>query len=92
MIGKVTIGKSFGGCVHYVMEKDKAELLQGYGVRSRNAEIATHDFNEVRKQKPSIQNAVWHASISFAYEKYDDEWGVDSVREIRVKWVEERGL
>ena len=89
MIGKVTIGKSFGGCVHYVMEKDKAELLQSYGVRSKNAEIATHDFNEIRKQKPRIQNAVWHASISFAY---DDKVDSQLMKEVAAQYVHRIGL
>jgi len=89
MIGKVTIGKSFGGCVHYVMEKDKAELLRGYGVRSKNAEIATHDFNEIRKLKPSIQNAVWHASISFAY---DDKVDSQLMKKVAIQYIDRIGL
>lgn len=89
MIGKVTIGKSFRGCVHYVMEKDKAEFLHGHGVRSRNAELATHDFNEIRKQKPTIQNAVWHASISFAY---DDKVDNQLMQKVATRYIDRIGL
>lgn len=52
------------------MEKDKAELLQGYGVRSKNAEITSDDSESLKR--------------------YDEEWRVDSVREVRVRWVKER--
>ena len=68
MIGKVTIGKSFGGCVRYVLEKEGAEVLAEFGVRSKNAAVAIRDFNAIRKENPKIGNAVWHASISFAHQ------------------------
>lgn len=67
MIRQVTIGKSFGGVVRYVMEKDQAEVLDQSGVRSNNSVNATRDFNMIRNQRSGIKNAVWHTSISFAY-------------------------
>ena len=68
MIGQVTIGKSFGGCVRYVLEKEGAEVLGTSGVRSRDAVVATQDFNAIRQGSPKVKNAVWHASISFAHQ------------------------
>lgn len=38
MIGKVMTGKSFGGCVRYVVEKAEARILDGQGVRLDSAE------------------------------------------------------
>ena len=32
MIGKIKKGKSFGGCVRYVMGKDDAKILESDGV------------------------------------------------------------
>lgn len=32
MIGKIVKGKSFKGCISYVMGKDKAELIDSEGV------------------------------------------------------------
>ena len=32
MIGKIKKGKSFGGCVRYVMGKDNAKILESAGV------------------------------------------------------------
>ena len=32
MIGKIKKGKSFGGCIRYVMGKDNAEIIDSDGV------------------------------------------------------------
>ena len=78
MIGKVSIGKTFKGCVNYVMGKDGAEVLYAHGVRSESILYATRDFDAVRKQNPGISNAVWHTSISFAHQdKVDDKLMLD---------------
>jgi Relaxase/Mobilisation nuclease domain len=78
MIGKVSIGKTFKGCVNYVMGKDGAEVLYAHGVRSESISHATKDFDAVRKQNPGVSNAVWHASISFAHQdKVDDKLMLD---------------
>ncbi|MDA0195869.1 MAG: relaxase/mobilization nuclease domain-containing protein [Bacteroidetes bacterium] len=68
MIGKVTIGKSFGGVVRYIMEKEGAEVLEQSGVRAINPILAIQDFNAIRIQRPGIKNAVWHTTLSFAYQ------------------------
>lgn len=68
MIGQVTIGKSFGGVVRYVMEKLGAEVLDQHGLRSADPTVATQDFNTVRRVRPKVKNAVWHTSISFAHQ------------------------
>ncbi len=68
MIGKVVIGKSFAGCVRYVMEKKGAQVLDDFGVRSKDATLVIKDFNVIRRKKPSIKNAVMHTSISFAHQ------------------------
>ena len=89
MIGKVSIGKTFGGCVHYVMEKDRAEVLDEKGVRIQNAIVATQDFNRIRQQNPKVQTAVWHTSISFAYE---DKVSNELMRGIATEYVNRIGL
>ena len=89
MIGKVSIGKTFGGCVHYVMEKERAEVLDEKGVRIQNAIVATQDFNRIRLQNPKIQTAVWHTSISFAYE---DKVNNKLMRKIAKEYVNRIGL
>jgi len=89
MIGKVSIGKTFGGCVHYVMEKDRAEILDEKGVRIQNAIVATQDFNRIRLQNPKIQTAVWHTSISFSYE---DQVNNELMQKIAREYVQRIGL
>jgi len=89
MIGQVTIGKSFGGVVRYVLEKDQAEILDEWGVRSSNAILVTQDFNAIRMQKPNLKNAVWHTSISFAY---DDSLSKEKLISIGKDYLEKIGL
>ncbi len=66
MIIKTSIGSSFGGCVRYNLEKEKAEVLCAEGLRMDNPTHMTEDFNLVRKTNPELGKAVWHTSISFA--------------------------
>ena len=66
MIIKVRIGKSFGGCVRYVMNKKGAELLDYHGVRIESTSYVIKDFNLIKLQKPKVENVVWHSSVSFA--------------------------
>ena len=68
MIIKTKIGKSFGGCVRYNLERDEAEILHVEGVRADSVQHMTEDFNQLRKQNPELGKAVWHTSISFAPE------------------------
>lgn len=40
MIGKITKGSSFGGCVRYVLKEDKDKLLEAVNVGFCKEEIA----------------------------------------------------
>jgi hypothetical protein len=73
MIGQTFIGKSFGGCVRYVLEKEGAKVLDQSGVCSDNAIDATKDFNMIREGNLNVKNAVWHSSISFAHQDNVDD-------------------
>ena len=42
MIGKVIIGKSFGGCIRYVVQKHDAAVLDSAGIRIQEASQMTH--------------------------------------------------
>ena len=72
MIGKTSIGSSFGGCVRYQFEGHKnsqeqkqAEILEAVGVRMNSASSMTADFNRGRLLNPDLSRAVWHTSVSF---------------------------
>ena len=58
MIGKPITGKSFGGCVRYVLDKKDATVLHGEGVRLHDTRSITQDFNLQRKTRPELGKAV----------------------------------
>ncbi len=89
MIGKTNIGKSFGGCVRYVIGKEKANILEQNGVRIDSAEMLSQDFNLIRRQNPQVQNAVWHTSISFANQ---DQINNQLMLEIAREYLRKMGL
>lgn len=77
MIGKITIGKSFKGCLLYCLNdklqdpkteqvmKDRAEILlfnQCYG----NQKELIQQFNEVRQLNPKLSKPVLHITLSLA--------------------------
>ena len=71
MIGKVVIGKSFGGCVRYVVQKQDAQILYGEGLRIENTDTMTHDLNMQRKINPALENAVGHISLNWSAKDKD---------------------
>ncbi len=67
MIAKNEKGKSFGGCVRYVMNAS-AEVLAAEGVVADDAATITRDFAIQRSGRPEIKQPVGHIAISFSPE------------------------
>ena len=66
MIGKVKIGKSFGGICRYVFGEEKgAEVLAAEGVRGTSAEAMAADFNAQRELNPQLGRAVMHVALAW---------------------------
>lgn len=65
MIGKIKKGKSFGGCVRYIMGKDNAEIIAFDGVLLGNTREITDSFNYQRLLNPKIKQPVGHIALSF---------------------------
>lgn len=65
MIGKITIGKSFRGCISYCLEKDRAELLD-YQLCFGDKKEIIQQFNELRQLNPKLTKPVLHISLSWA--------------------------
>ena len=66
MIGKVKIGKSFGGICRYVFAEDKqAEVLTAEGVRGTSAAVMAADFNAQRELNPNLGRAVMHVALAW---------------------------
>lgn len=68
MIGKPITGRSFGGCVRYIVDKPEAKILFAEGVRMQNATTLTNDFNLQRKMRPELGKAVGHLVLSWTKE------------------------
>ena len=67
MIAKNIKGKSFKGCVNYVMN-DTAELLESEGVFTNKAKDMIRSFAMQRSGRKDIKQPVGHIPISFAPE------------------------
>lgn len=71
MIGKVMTGKSFSGCVRYVVDKPEAKILEAQGVRIDSAERISRDFGMQRKMNPELTQAVGHIALSWSIRDKD---------------------
>jgi hypothetical protein len=67
MIAKNKKGKSFGGCVRYVMNEG-AEVLAAEGVLADNAASIIRDFAVQRSGRPEIKQPVGHIAVAFSPE------------------------
>ena len=65
MIAKNKKGKSFGGCVRYVLNEGH-EILAAEGVDAEDAAIITRDFAIQRSGRPEIMRPVGHIAVSFS--------------------------
>ena len=76
MIGKISIGKSFRGCISYALEdkldlakqvivKDRAELLT-YNLCFGDKKELIQQFNEVRYLNPKLAKPVMHITLSLS--------------------------
>ncbi|MDN5283928.1 MAG: Relaxase [Mucilaginibacter sp.] len=84
MIGKPITGRSFGGCVRYVVNKQDAKIIAAEGVRIQNARTVTNDFNLQRKMLPELGKAVGHLVLSWSREdlsKLSDNIMVERAKE-----------
>ena len=67
MIGKITKGSEFAGCVAYVLREDKARLLAAEGVSGTPEEMA-EQFELQTLLNDKVKNTVGHISLSFSPE------------------------
>ena len=67
-MGKPITGRSFGGCIRYVVERHEAKILHAEGVRMQNPSQLIQDFNLQRKMRPELGKAVGHLILSWSKE------------------------
>ncbi|MFD2144326.1 relaxase/mobilization nuclease domain-containing protein [Mucilaginibacter antarcticus] len=71
MVGKQISGKSFGGCIRYLLNRDKAFVLDAEGIRSFSIDTIIQDLNIQRKMNPNLGKAVGHLILSWSKEDID---------------------
>lgn len=65
MIGKLTKGTSFSGCVRYVLKEEKARLLEAVGAEGSPEQMA-EQFELQSLLNDKVKNIVGHTSLSFS--------------------------
>lgn len=59
-------GKSFSGCVRYVVQKPEAVVLTAEGIRTDAVLSMVADFNLQRRLNPDLEKAVGHIALSWS--------------------------
>ena len=88
MIGKISKGAGFKGCINYVLGKPDAKLLAAEGVLTDSIQTITDCFQAQRMMKPHIRQPVGHISLSYAPEdtsRMTDEMLVSLAKEYMQK-------
>lgn len=65
MIGKIKKGRSFGGCIRYVTQKDDAKIIASEGVLLGTAEETARSFRWQCLLNPDVAKPVGHIALSF---------------------------
>lgn len=65
MIGKIKKGRSFGGCIRYVTQKDNAKIIASEGVLLGTAEEMARSFRWQCLLNPDVTKPVGHIALSF---------------------------
>ena len=68
MIGKIIKGKSFKGCISYIMNKENARLLDGEGVLLTDTNSIINSFYMQSLMNPNLSKSVGHIPLSFSPE------------------------
>jgi hypothetical protein len=66
MIGKIVKGRSFKGCVSYVMEAKDAKLLASEGVLETDVKSIINSFYMQSLLNPNLSKCVGHIPLSFS--------------------------
>ena len=90
MIAKNIKGKSFKGCVRYVMN-DTAQLLEAEGVLAGTTEDIIRSFAMQRSGRREVKQPVGHIPISFAPED-KERMTNDFMLQLAKEYMEEMGI
>lgn len=68
MIGKIVKGKSFKGCVSYVLSKEDTKLLDSEGVLNTDAKSIINSFYMQSLMNTNLAKSVGHIPLSYSKE------------------------
>ena len=91
MIGKSIKGKSFGGCVRYVVNKKEATILAAEGISLEDTAAMARDFDFQRKLNPALGKAVGHTVLSWSMEDKPQLTDAKMI-EIAEKYMQKMGI
>lgn len=66
MIGKIVKGKSFKGCISYVLNPKDAKLLDSEGVLNTDTKAIINSFYMQSLMNPNLAKSVGHISLAFS--------------------------
>lgn len=84
MIGKIVKGKSFKGCISYVLDKENARLLDSEGVLKTDTKAIISSFYLQSLMNPNLTKSVGHIPLSYSKEdspKLTDQFMVQLAKE-----------
>jgi len=84
MIGKIIKGKSFKGCVSYLLDKEKSKLLAGEGVLRTDTKSIINSFYMQSLMNPKLAKSVGHIPLSYSKEdapKMTDDFMIQLAKE-----------
>ncbi|HBW80740.1 MAG TPA: mobilization protein, partial [Sphingobacterium sp.] len=85
------VGKSFGGCVRYLLEREQSKVLDSAGVRDYDTKTIIADLNAQRKMRPELGNAVGHTVLSWSNED-GNKLTVEKMAEHAREYMEKMGI
>jgi len=71
MIGKIVKGRSFKGCISYVLESKEAKLLASEGVLETDTKSIINSFYMQSLINPKLSKSVGHIPLSFSPDDKD---------------------
>jgi len=84
MIGKIIKGKSFKGCISYVLGKENAKLLDSEGVLLTDTNSIINSFFMQSLMNPNLSKSVVHIPLAYSKDdtgKLTDEFMVKLAKE-----------
>lgn len=92
VIGSVNEGRGFRGCLSYLLNKEKGELIGGNMVGQTPQQLAK-EFKLSRQLNPTIQRPVFHVSISLVNRPdYRESLNNQRWNEVAQKYLERMGF